>query len=185
YMIRLSVWDLAGNRKNDTATVLWASTADVANFEQSEDYISPNGDGIQDIFEITYETLRPVNLDFHIFNEAGQLVHTLSKVHTKGEDGSVVWDGTDGSGVVVDDGVYTVKLNEYEFRVVIDTEFPDISLLYSPIHQHVMVNPEDGLIKGVSFSVDLSGWAVDDNFSSWSLSRRVTDDPPHWVPVNG
>ncbi len=64
--------------------------------------ISPNGDGINDIFEIRHSCLT-AEMELEIFDLTGQLVHT--SVHSKPS-----WNGNIG-GIPAVPGNYTWKLN--------------------------------------------------------------------------
>ena len=61
---------------------------------------SPNGDGINDFFEI--EALKP-NSPLTILNRWGNVVFTTTNYQNN-------WDGTDQNGATLTEGVYTVLL---------------------------------------------------------------------------
>jgi gliding motility-associated-like protein len=69
--------------------------------------ITPNGDGINDIFEI--ENL-PENTEVIILNRWGNVVFSSDNYQNN-------WDGKDTSGKELVDGVYTYKFNTKEGKV--------------------------------------------------------------------
>lgn len=75
------------------------------------DGFSPNGDGINDLFRITAQSI--VKLEAVFFNRWGQKLHSVTldnAEHAEGEPNKLVlWDGM-AHGKVVKDGVYFINL---------------------------------------------------------------------------
>ena len=63
---------------------------------------TPNGDGVNDLFKFTTGCV--AHFELNIFNRYGMLVYSAQK-------GDAFWDGSDGTGYYVSDGVYL-----YTFR---------------------------------------------------------------------
>jgi gliding motility-associated-like protein len=64
-------------------------------------YISPNGDGFNDVMKIKYIERFPIN-KVTIFNSYGEEVRVLRNYNNE----DVVWDGTNKKGQVLPDGTY-------------------------------------------------------------------------------
>lgn len=72
------------------------------------DVLTPNGDGTNDVAEITFSLLKVEGKepDVEIYDLGGHLVRRLSK----GEKWKYSWDGRDGSGELVPPGVYICRI---------------------------------------------------------------------------
>lgn len=92
------------------------------------DGFSPNGDGINDYYRITAQSI--VKLRATFFNRWGQAVHTVSLDDAEHADGEpnklILWDGRN-NGKYVRDGVYFLNLYglgsdgiEYKFKKAIN-----------------------------------------------------------------
>ena len=158
YLVRLTVRDLAGNETVRLERIFWEETLPIADLTRSPEYISPNGDGIQDETVFNYTVLEPVNLEFLVRNEQGVLVRTILRDEASIGPASFAFDGTDDSGARLPDGMYTVELRGAEFRVVIDATPPDVEAVYTNLY-----TGKEGL------AVDLVGHILDPNLHEWSL----------------
>lgn len=86
------------------------------NAEPSEDAVSvspevfsPDGDGFDDDCFINYHFDEAgYTMNVYIFNVAGQLVKHLAKGELVGQEGSVIWNGTDNNNNRVPIGIYIV-----------------------------------------------------------------------------
>ncbi|HET6497273.1 MAG TPA: N-acetylmuramoyl-L-alanine amidase, partial [Thermoleophilia bacterium] len=94
--------------------------------------ISPDGDGHEDATTIRFSASEKVNWQMRIAASDGTLVRSFSGLGTAP---ARVWNGKDGSGAVVPDGSYTVKVTANSSRgtaraalldVAVDTEPPRI-----------------------------------------------------------
>ena len=138
YVVRLVVADRAGNSKVRVRTVSWDRVPRLANFTQSEAYVSPNGDGVKDDVTFRYLVLEPTRLDVHITGPApadaalgpGPLVRRVSLEHPAIGAQAFTWDARDGSGRVVPDGRYTVLLDDVPFTVEVDNTPPEIGMRF-------------------------------------------------------
>ncbi len=108
----------------------------------SPDYISPNGDGVQDAWTVHYRVLAPVHLTFRIFDETGAVVRTLERDHSvPGSELDLAWDGRDDRGLTVPDGLYRLTVQGYEFFVVVDTTPPKVTIAATPLQSCGSASP--------------------------------------------
>lgn len=127
YFVRLTVSDRAGNSGAAIRRVTWSDTPPITDLVKDFDYISPNGDGVQDKVTLSYRVLEPVHLAFEVKREDGTRVRLIERDHaTIGADFRFEWDGRDDEGRQVPDAKYTMRVLDYEFPVEIDTVFPDL-----------------------------------------------------------
>jgi gliding motility-associated-like protein len=99
YNSMLIIEDAAGCR--DTASVIVIITApDV----QPPNVFTPNGDGINDYFELPYALFKSFNVS--ITNRWGNVLY-----HKDNQTGTYLWDGVDVSGQKCHDGVYFYRIN--------------------------------------------------------------------------
>lgn len=82
---------------------------------------SPNGDGINDVYKITYESI--ISLDAYIFNRWGQQIYHMDLSNV--DEG---WDGT-YHGKQVKDGVYFIMVKAVGPDGVEYTKRKDINIL--------------------------------------------------------
>lgn len=76
-------------------------------FSFSSEIISPDGDGFEDILQITYQMVEPGLLGkAQIFDDRGRLVRTLFSNELLGTQGSFVWDGVTDNISKASIGVY-------------------------------------------------------------------------------
>jgi flagellar hook assembly protein FlgD len=133
YLVRLTVEDLAGNIKQATVRVSTYTTPMITDVYKNEDYISPNGDGVQDALQIHYRVLDPGHLSFAVTNSQNQRVRLVERAHTEvDQDFNFVWDGRDDKGLVVPDGKYRVTVLDYDFELEVDNTPPRLTAQLSP-----------------------------------------------------
>jgi len=83
----------------------------------SPDIFSPDGDGIDDACFISYRFDEAgYTMNIYIFNVAGQLIRHLAKGELVGQEGSVIWNGSDNNGNKVPVGVYVVVTEVFNFN---------------------------------------------------------------------
>ncbi len=83
-------------------------------FSTNTKTLTPNGDGHNDLAVFDFEL--PVNdvlLTVKIFDINGKLCRELMNNSTVGSKGSIVWDGLDNTGSILDNGVYLVCFDGY------------------------------------------------------------------------
>jgi subtilase family serine protease/flagellar hook assembly protein FlgD len=130
FLVRLTVEDLAGNRRSAVRRFATSANAPVSitDLHLAPRYISPNGDGVQDAATLHYRVLAPVHLEIGVFGENGDRVRTLRRDHSViGSEHDVLWDGRNDSGLPVPDGRYTVEVQGYSFPVTVDSVPPEIA----------------------------------------------------------
>jgi Tol biopolymer transport system component/subtilase family serine protease len=93
----------------------------VQNIDQSltEQYISPNGDGVKDSTQFFFRLNSPQTVKIVIVDKDDQAVRTFSGnefANTAG--GSVTWDGLNDDGMVVDDGQCGIQLKDIDNRII-------------------------------------------------------------------
>ncbi|MEN8265108.1 MAG: CARDB domain-containing protein [Nitrospirota bacterium] len=77
----------------------------------TEQYISPDGDGIQDSTEFFFRLDVSQTVRIVVVSENGETVRTFSGSQLEDiTDGSIIWDGLDNDGMVVDDGQYQIQI---------------------------------------------------------------------------
>ncbi|MFH2138360.1 MAG: FlgD immunoglobulin-like domain containing protein [Candidatus Omnitrophota bacterium] len=139
------------------------------------EYITPNGDGIQDNVTITAVVNEPqANWTISIKDSTETVVREFTG---QGSDIEQVWDGKDEFGVVVPDGEYTYEVTaEYDTQtagpvsgtVIVDNTLP-IAEIISP--------QENGTIM---WFMSIIGTAKDDNIADYSISYGRGDAPDTW-----
>lgn len=70
-------------------------------------FFTPNGDGVTDSVELSFQVDREAFVDMEVKNGSGGTVRMLS-AWSPGGTGKTTWDGKNGSGAYVPDGDYTV-----------------------------------------------------------------------------
>ena len=86
----------------------------------SPETFSPDGDGFDDDCFINYHFDEAgYTMNIYIFNVAGQLVKHLAKGELVGQEGSVIWNGTDNNNNRVPIGVYIAVTEVFNFDGVV------------------------------------------------------------------
>lgn len=180
YMVRLTVEDLAGNRKEKVRRVAIAQAGPpITNILREPAIFSPNGDGSKDEMKLSYRVLESVNLEFGIFNRQGALVRSISRVHpVGGVDAVIFWDGRDSNGQTVVDGEYRINVAGFDFFVTVDNSAP-------VIHSLVGGAPLAKCDGGICRTTELR-WAVRDaNFDAIQIEVGEGATPSKWRPFQG
>ncbi|MEA5113120.1 MAG: CARDB domain-containing protein [Geobacteraceae bacterium] len=96
-------------KDNNTATKTFGIQN--ANLWVSEQYISPNGDGVKDSTDFFFRLATPVWVKVQVVNRKGEAVRTFSGGELDSTAGTTVtWDGKRDNGVVARDGDYQFKV---------------------------------------------------------------------------
>jgi len=207
YLLRLSVSDLAGHASVRTRVVSWDRAPLLANFTQSDYYLSPDDNGVKDAVLFRYTVLAPARVDVRVVgpepvgadDPAAREVFRAAFEHATVGPQSFTWRGRDDSLQVVADGRYTVYLNDLPFRVEVDNTPPEIGLRFEKLHvagAPVSVWPKCSLgglwrppaLPGPFSSVAAErAWhVVDERLKSWVLRTPGTvpyvETQPVFVP---
>jgi len=179
FYVRLTVSDRAGNRTWERKRVTWGQSVSVTNLYKSEELFSPNGDGVKDTVELHYRVVDPVHLEFYIHDADGMLVRTFLKDHSLPGEDYLTWDGRDESGAVVPDGIYTMKVFDYEFYVEVDTTPPRTTIEFGNIEGSDQIG---ATVSGADMPVyaDLRGGVFDDHIKEWIVECGDGDNPQEW-----
>ncbi|MCG8519633.1 MAG: Ig-like domain-containing protein [Pseudomonadales bacterium] len=178
YYLRLTGQDKAGNVRRNLRRTSWGERTALTDLYREPGYMSPNGDGNQDAVSIKFRVLQPVNLTLDIYNEEGGLVRTIQRSFDLiGARESITWDGRDDTGVVVDDGVYKLKLGRYSFEVVLDNTAPVIKEPYIPDLLKKGCDYEEGngniCTSVADIDLTLSADFFDENYYRHRLEHKV------------
>ncbi|MFP3040453.1 gliding motility-associated C-terminal domain-containing protein [Treponema primitia] len=84
-------------------------TVQVEEIADAEKIFSPDGDGNKDTLTITQQGSVEDLWDAGIYNISGEKVRSFSI--NKGEPAPIIWDGTDDTGHIVADGVYSYRIS--------------------------------------------------------------------------
>lgn len=136
YEAALVAFDQAGNVRERRVRFTWGDTPPVVNVRREPEFISPNGDGIQDEAVVSYAVVAPVTVTLTVKTEAGAVVRMLQRAHAAAEETALVWDGRDDEGVLVPDGIYWLEIAGSRLRVVVDTVRPEIQFALRDLGGH-------------------------------------------------
>lgn len=82
-----------------------------ANLWLTEQYISPNGDGVKDSAQFFFRLSAAQTVKIVAVNEKGIAVRTFSGPEFENSTGgNITWDGLNDNGMVVDDGQYQMQI---------------------------------------------------------------------------
>jgi flagellar hook assembly protein FlgD len=136
YTVRIEAKDAIG--RVTTVDLPLVVNRVLASVGRSRSAISPNGDGSGDTVSISYTLKGPASAGVAIERSDGTLVRTVQSPtdQAAGDYSGVVWDGKDGGGTVVADGVYTIRVwavnavgrVDYVRTVTVDTVAPTLVL---------------------------------------------------------
>lgn len=77
----------------------------------SDDYLSVNGDGYQDVIEIRYTIQEQQAISLIIYDRAGFVAKTLAKHHFHSGESTFVWKGNTDNNTLAESGVYILVLS--------------------------------------------------------------------------
>jgi Tol biopolymer transport system component/subtilase family serine protease/flagellar hook assembly protein FlgD len=150
----------------------------------TETFISPNGDGIKDHTEFFFRLAAPQTVKVAVVNDRGMTVRTFAGSVLENTAGnSILWDGLDSEGMVVDDGRYEIRIIDPHgtflngLSVVVDNNrLP----LISAIGTSYLMN-SNLTCRLPDFSGDHWKWSPDESeivFSLSTLNNNTSDYPP-------
>jgi subtilase family serine protease/flagellar hook assembly protein FlgD len=102
---------LEGNENNnETSRIIGFQNADLW---LSERYISPNGDGVQDVTNFFYRLEFLLNVNVVVVNDTNEIVRTFQGTeHQETTGGVITWDGRSDLGKIVVDGDYSIQIRQ-------------------------------------------------------------------------
>jgi flagellar hook assembly protein FlgD len=126
---------------------------------------SPNGDGSGDSLGFPFSIDEAGYVDAVVGDVGGSVVRTFTSRVAAGA-GKVVWDGTDDSGNVVGDGLYTVRLTPRDLAANVGTGRTTAAAVYTTLSRVASATsvffPQDldRYARTARFSFDLSATAI-------------------------
>ncbi|MBC3872944.1 CARDB domain-containing protein [Undibacterium flavidum] len=179
YYLRLTVEDLAGNKRQQIRRISWMDTPSITDLYKDTEFVSPNGDSVQDVLKLHYRVLDPVHLEFTVYDANNAAIRSVSRDHYSiGQEAFFVWDGRDDQGRTVSDGRYRVAVQSYEFFVNIDNTPPD-SLLSLTSAYGFRFDQEKGA-KFVAYVPKLTWASSDQNYASMLIERVSANNSNEW-----
>ena len=170
FLLRLSVFDLAGNHASVQRAVSFAVGPSISDVAVAPPLFSPNGDGVLDETTLRYRVLAPVELQIDVVKKNGDVVRSFHRQHADaGNLHEVVWDGRDGLGHYVADGEYRFVVLGARFPVKVDTQPPG-GLLQAVAEPVADRDGRMGLRSGVKHCLSERG----------DLFSGVGDPPASW-----
>ncbi len=184
YLVRLTSYDLAGNRRRSIRRVVSSDAPSITDLSLTPDLVSPNGDGVRDTADIHYRVLQPVHLDFRFFDRDGVRVRTIRRDESAiGAEVDVPWDGRDDQGLPLPDGEYRMTVQSYELFVTLDSTAPEVTALLQGAKQCVESSLAQQSVVGVDPSI---GYQVDEpNLESVTVETGEGAMPVSWSPILG
>jgi flagellar hook assembly protein FlgD/general stress protein 26 len=178
YSLRLTATDNAGNSQSKTVRVrlLW-----ITSNAQTENYISPNNDGLKDSSLISATSNRIVNWNIAVANSGSAVVRTLTTANATTL--SQAWNGTDTAGMVVPDGAYTYTIIATDPASGVQSA-PKTGTIISDITAPTVTitSPAPGgLLRN---SVIVTGTASDANITSYTLDYGPAAGTGPWTAIN-
>lgn len=184
YLLRLTVEDLAGNKRQLIRNVSWTDTPSISDLYKDSEFISPNGDSNKDGISLHYRVVEPVHLVFNVYDAQQTLVRTLEVDHKttdKPDAGQVFkWDGRDNRGRTVPDGIYKITVLDYEFFVTLDTQAPKLSLEVADAYGFSIDHLGNKVTK---FAPTITWEGSDANLARFGIERGTGEFPSDWKSI--
>ncbi|UXI67071.1 CARDB domain-containing protein [Tahibacter amnicola] len=153
YVVRLTVFDRAGNRRAASTTVTSAAASPaITRASANERYISPNGDGVKESVTVRFTVRRPTSMVVTVKGGQGEVYRT-ERNYGPGDVGTqtVTWGGEGQNGAIVPDGTYWLTVEGFAFAVVVDTVAPGAKATFKGI---VVPTDEKPHAAELTFSAD-------------------------------
>lgn len=182
YFVRLSVEDLAGNKRQTIKRVSWSDTPSITDLYRTPAFISPNGDGAQDAATIHYRVLEPVHLEFNFYNKLGDRVRTIVRNHSViGAEIDLIWDGRDDRGLPVADGEYRMTVQSYEFFITVDATPPALTIALGDAYRSLRLPDSSEIVDSpLGIGAPLSWTVLDTNYQDSIVESGVGEAPNTW-----
>jgi len=158
YRLRLAAIDAAGNQTAKDWAVTLDVTAPTLGASASPGSISPNDDGVADRTTVSWSATEPITGVARLYRATTAIRSwpIVSSIR-----GSVAWDGTDGTGSTVADGVYRLRLHGRDaagnatlrdVRLTVDRTLTSVSTNPTRFYPHDL----DGLARKTTFTYSLA-----------------------------
>nr|WP_315483476.1 CARDB domain-containing protein [uncultured Undibacterium sp.] len=179
YYLRLTVEDSAGNQGQQIRRISWMDTPSITDLYKDTEFVSPNGDAIQDVLKLHYRVLDPVHLEFNVHDIGGAVIRTVSRDHFSiGQEAFFVWDGRDDFGRVVSDGKYRIAVQNYEFFVNIDNTPPQGTINFVSAFGF-RIDPQTN-DKNIAYVPMLAWSSSDQNYASMLTEQALGSVSGEW-----
>ena len=177
YLVRLVVEDAAGNVRESVRDVAWDDKPSITNVYKDNEFVSPNGDQVQDDFVLHYRVMEPVHLLFQVLDKDKNVVRSIARDHsTIGFDAAFQWDGRNEAGVDLPDGQYRVRLQDYEFFVTLDRQAPMAEITLDSAYAETFTGS-----KQIKVAPVLNYRSEDANYLSLVLDKAAGESPNAWL----
>ena len=181
YLLKLSVFDLAGNTKQFEKEIKWNSSSVITSLFTDLKYFSPNGDNKLDLVKIKFTVLEPTELSINIFNKNNnELVRTINKVVTIAGANESYWDGLDNNNDIVVDGEYIIEIEDIKTYVEVDNTVPDISFVFNKITNYKKEYSSTKIFKNRIFS-EYKTYVNDKNLKEYRIESGLGNSPREWI----
>jgi flagellar hook assembly protein FlgD len=152
----------------------------VESFRESQNIFSPDGDGNKDTLTIVQSGSREDLWEGGVFDASGTRVKTFN--FTDAEPSDIVWDGTNDSGEIVPDGVYSYRISATD--KALNTESAELgNIIVSTIQPQVSLTISDAWFSpngdGVKDTVTLTPVVpVKEGIVNWEILIRDSPGNP-------
>lgn len=181
YRLRLTVRDKAGNQRSDQVSLSWAQSPSVGAASIVPDYLSPNGDSVNDVLTIQLDVYRPLQLLIQLVDASGQVLREFSdNILSAGQSVLYEWDGRDDQGVLVPDGDIDIRVQGNRYRAVIDTLLPTVEVQFTDPYAS-RLNPSTGL-RVVDTRYHFNGLVSDANLNQVLIEQ--SPDGSDWTQLS-
>ena len=180
FMVRLTVWDRAGNVATDNKRITWGRGSILTSIYKTRNIISPKiNDGVQDTVQVHYRVMEPANLEFVVLDQNRTVVwtHTESYATVPQKEEYIEWNGRDNNEKPVPDGLYIITILDYELAVEVDNTPPDIGMNISDVSNVKFVMDQSYFSEPYS---DFFAHATDKNLKEWVIEYGEGENPQEW-----
>jgi flagellar hook assembly protein FlgD/subtilase family serine protease len=157
YTIAVSATDVAGNQSRVEIYIELTDAYLVRDFWVDKPLIAPGGAPEWDSTSATISLHRAARVTL----TAGEGHLLLDQVHLEaGDHGPFEWDGRDGDGMLVPDGVHPLDLHAEDPSGFVEAEWYTIDIVTDTMPPDVVIHePEDGSVGGLP--VHVAAWTSD------------------------
>ncbi|XXF75461.1 CARDB domain-containing protein [Myxococcaceae bacterium GXIMD 01537] len=185
YELTLTARDRAGNVRTRSTKAVWTTLPALANLWREPEFISPNGDLVQDSSLVTYTTTEPLSAQFEFVSSAGAVVRRISRTHAETGTYSFTWDGRNDLGEYVADDSYRLQTVGGTLSFVVDRTKPEPEFAYAGTvpaptgsEPQVLLLPTAVFVEPAHYKTEVPALAVmaswraqDAHLAGWELER--------------